>query len=127
MDSGLQLVAGLFSPVAFLQPTSVFYIADCSPACQNGGTCNHSSSNVHCDCPRGYTGDYCQYRGIHCCTHHEQHRSMMNCTYTTVIHIVLQTVLSVRMEECVFADYIIPSVTVPVGTLEYSARTKVCT
>jgi len=31
----------------------------CSPACQNGGTCNWFF-RYYCSCPRGYEGDYCQ-------------------------------------------------------------------
>ena len=46
-----------------------FVFADCSPACQNGGTCHRSSSDAYCDCPSGYTGSYCQTRGMHCYTH----------------------------------------------------------
>ena len=42
-----------------------FLFADCSPACQNRGTCHRSSSNAYCDCPSGYTGDYCQNEGIY--------------------------------------------------------------
>ena len=42
-----------------------FIFADCSPACQNGGICRSSSSNAYCNCPSGYTGDYCQNEGIY--------------------------------------------------------------
>ena len=35
-----------------------FVFAVCSPACENGGTC----MNSYCECPSGYTGDYCQKR-----------------------------------------------------------------
>ena len=41
--------------------------ADCSSACQNGGTCR-SSSYSYCDCPSGYSGFYCQNKGTHACT-----------------------------------------------------------
>ena len=41
-----------------------FAFADCSPACQNGGTCNGSHSSAYCECPSGYMGDYCQTRGM---------------------------------------------------------------
>ena len=39
-------------------------LVDCTPACQNGGTCYGSSWNAYCHCPSGYSGSYCQYRGM---------------------------------------------------------------
>ena len=40
------------------------FTVTCSPACQNGGTCQTNHSTAHCACPRGYTGSYCQSKGI---------------------------------------------------------------
>ena len=42
----------------------VFIIAACSPACQNGGTCFGVSSSAYCVSPSGYSGAYCQDKGI---------------------------------------------------------------
>ena len=53
---------------AYSMYVHLFHIADCSPACQNGGTCNRSPWSAYCRCPSGYTGSYCQTRGMHCCT-----------------------------------------------------------
>ena len=44
--------------------TVYFISAACSPTCQNGGTCRVSSSNASCICPSGYSGSYCQKKGI---------------------------------------------------------------
>ena len=42
-----------------------YIFPDCTPACQNGGTCQSSTSDAYCNCRSGYTGSYCQYRGVH--------------------------------------------------------------
>ena len=49
----------------------------CNPACLNGGTCHRlSSTSVHCDCPSGYYGSYCQHEGIvHVHIWHRQYNS----------------------------------------------------
>ena len=65
----------------------------CTPACQNGGVCNGSSSSPNCVCPSGYSGSYCQDRGICMHTtrdlhasnrsiiiHCDSHWSVVNCT-----------------------------------------------
>ena len=74
---------------AYSMYVHLFHIADCSPACQNRGTCNRSPWSAYCDCPSGYTGSYCQTRGMHCCTHtaHTQHRSSWSMKHTrTYVH-----------------------------------------
>ena len=38
---------------------------NCTPACQNGGTCRGNSSYAYCDCLSGYSGAYCEDRGRH--------------------------------------------------------------
>ena len=38
--------------------------AVCTPGCQNGGKCYSTFSYTYCTCPRGYSGSYCQNRGI---------------------------------------------------------------
>ena len=43
---------------------SFTFAVTCTPACQNGGFCNSSSSSPSCVCPSGYSGAYCQERGI---------------------------------------------------------------
>ena len=44
--------------------TVYFTFAVCSPACRNGGTCHISSNSATCICPSGYSGSYCQKRGM---------------------------------------------------------------
>ena len=43
----------------------IFAVTSCTPACQNGGTCHHSTYSSYCHCPSGYSGSYCQNRGMH--------------------------------------------------------------
>ena len=49
----------------YIHVSTCILAVTCTPACQNGGTCHRSSSNAYCDCPSGYTGDYCQNEGIY--------------------------------------------------------------
>ena len=44
--------------------TVYFTFAVCSPACRNGGICLISSNSATCICPSGYSGSYCQKRGM---------------------------------------------------------------
>ena len=41
-----------------------YFTVKCTPACENGGICSGSSFKSYCDCPSGYWGSYCQFRGI---------------------------------------------------------------
>ena len=77
-------VYGQVTTMPVLLLTNNFAVT-CSPTCQNGGTCHISSSSAHCDCPSGYTGSYCQNRGMHIITRHnprtaEVHEQMLKCT-----------------------------------------------
>ena len=49
---------------AYICTLCVSYFAACSPACQNGGICRSSRYSAYCVCPSGYSGSYCQNRGI---------------------------------------------------------------
>ena len=100
----------------------MFITADCSPACQNGGRCQRSSSNAYCDCPSGYTGSYCQNRGNTC----NQTAGAPESIHVVVSY--LQPVVPpVRMEEFVLVHLPMLTVAVPVGTQDPTANTKVCT
>ena len=74
-----------------------FVFADCSPACQNGGTCHRSSSDAYCDCPSGYTGSYCQNRGMHCCTHNHAAKKQLVHEACTCVQYVCTSVSYCRL------------------------------
>ena len=61
-----------------------FLAVTCTPACRNGGTCHVNSSSAHCDCPSGYTGDYCQYQGDY------EHKQKL-CVCAFVLYLLLRT------------------------------------
>ena len=57
--------------------TPCIFAVPCTPTCQNGGRCRHtSSSSAYCDCPNGYTGSSCQYRGTQLCTYAKPRKYM---------------------------------------------------
>ena len=77
----------------YVHPCSFTFAVTCTPACQNGGVCNSSSSSPNCVCPGGYSGSYCQDKGICMYTtrdlhasnrsiiiHCDSHWSAVNCT-----------------------------------------------
>ena len=56
-----------------------------TPACQNGGFCSSSSSSPSCVCPSGYSGSYCQYRGMHMYTTRDLHASSGTMNYSLLL------------------------------------------
>ena len=69
-----------------------FIFAVCSPACENGGTC----MNSYCECPSGYTGDYCQKRVAY-------YNFGENCVCVRIHVCVVHTCARVRACVCVGA------------------------
>ena len=95
--------------------------AVCSPSCRNGGTCRLTSSSASCVCPSGYTGSYCQYRGITTHSHATVGPRIIH-MYVYMIVSYLQTVVQlVRMEELVMLHLTSLSVTVLVITQDPTA------
>lgn len=80
-----------------LVPSYVFAVT-CTPACQNGGFCNSSSSSPSCYCPSGFTGSFCQERGI--CVHatRDLHASNLELNYMFTVWFVL--VCSTQLYTC---------------------------
>lgn len=73
-----------------------FIFAVCSPACENGGTCTGSYFASNCECPSGYTGDYCQERVAH-------YNFGENCVCVRIHVCVVHTCAQVRACVCMGA------------------------
>ena len=108
--------------------TVCFIFAACSPACQNGGICRSSYYFAYCVCPRVYRGSYCQNRGAHNQEHACMHAAICPWSVCTLCVSYLQLVIPpVRMEEHAVFHLTLPTVSVPVGTKDPTARTEVHT
>ena len=69
---------------------------DCSSVeCENGGTCVTSFwSSPRCDCPSGYIGSHCQYKGMYMYMYTYVYANPEACTYIvySIFSIVILTV-----------------------------------